>query len=183
MKSVYRISALKILILVPNVQAPSQPSCRYTKSLNGLSEYDNGGPYTLDHFDSQRDELICASSCGRIGASIKEELLRRESELLTVARSRRCTSFNRTRKDSGSSTSRWYVRAFRIGTRTFARRPNRDNHQDQQGKEFDQASLGNRGERNWDGPRTCWSNAESYYCQKRQAAGAMFFRGADGDGF
>lgn len=50
MKSVYRISALTILIVVPNVQALSQSSCRYTKSLNGLSGYDNGGPYTLDHF-------------------------------------------------------------------------------------------------------------------------------------
>ncbi len=54
MSSGFRIAALSILILVPNVQrsveARSQPSCHYLKSLGGLSRYDKGGPYTLDHF-------------------------------------------------------------------------------------------------------------------------------------
>lgn len=54
MRSGYRIAALSILVLVPNVQrsveAQSQSSCRFMKSLSGLSGYDKGGPYTLDHF-------------------------------------------------------------------------------------------------------------------------------------
>ena len=72
MKSSFRIAVLAMLILaavgiaqtfllpesrfllVPNVQmaveAQSQSACRYMKSRNGLSEYDKGGPYTLEHF-------------------------------------------------------------------------------------------------------------------------------------
>ena len=32
------------------VEPQSQSTCRYIKSRSGLSEYDRGGPYTLDHF-------------------------------------------------------------------------------------------------------------------------------------
>ncbi len=50
MRSRYRIAALSILIFAPSFQAHSQTSCRYVKSLSGLSGYDRGGPYTTDHF-------------------------------------------------------------------------------------------------------------------------------------
>lgn len=73
MRSASRIAALSVLALVaaglapillrpdtfrslpaPNVpitvEAQSQSTCRYMKSRSGLSEYDKGGPYSLDHF-------------------------------------------------------------------------------------------------------------------------------------
>lgn len=73
MSSVSRIAALSILLpagidvahvlmwpdtspffIFPNVQltveAQSQSACRYMQSRSGLSGYDRGGPYTLDHF-------------------------------------------------------------------------------------------------------------------------------------
>jgi hypothetical protein len=38
------------LVFAPSFQAHSKTSCRYVKSLSGLSGYDRGGPYTTDHF-------------------------------------------------------------------------------------------------------------------------------------